>query len=120
MRKPLFENKMLFSLQTSKISKWLARTPKKFLIQLNINCHLHRCYLVYPILTKILACDSSPLQAKAMIPNEMPDGKKVVSYTQENISKKFWRAVSLIGHCYIWPGLFKYSVEDVKHRQEFI
>ena len=43
--------------------------------------------LVYPILTKILACDSSPLQAKAMIPNEMPDGKKVVLYTQENISK---------------------------------
>lgn len=30
--------------------------------------------LVYPILTKILACDSSSLQAKAMIPNEMPDG----------------------------------------------
>ena len=41
--------------------------------------------LVYPILTKILAYDSSPLQAKAMIPNEMPDGKKVVLYTQENI-----------------------------------
>lgn len=44
--------------------------------------------IVYPILTIILACDNSPLQAKAMISNEMPDGKKV-SYTQETKSKNF-------------------------------
>lgn len=29
---------------------------------------------VYPILTIILACIISALQAKAMIPTEMPDG----------------------------------------------
>ena len=45
--------------------------------------------IVYPILTIILACDNSPLHVKAMIPNEMPDGKKVVSYTQETKSKNF-------------------------------
>lgn len=44
--------------------------------------------IVYPVLTKLLACDSS-LQAKATTPNEMPDGKKVVSYTQETKSKNF-------------------------------
>lgn len=37
---------------------------------------------VYPILSIILACDISSLQAKAMIPNEMPDGKKIVAHTQ--------------------------------------
>lgn len=45
--------------------------------------------IVYSILTIILACDFSPLQAKGMIPNEMLDGKKFLSHTQETKSKNF-------------------------------
>lgn len=44
---------------------------------------------VCPILTIILACDISPLQAKAMISNEIPDGEKFVPYTQETKSQNF-------------------------------
>lgn len=43
---------------------------------------------VYSILSIILACDISSLRAKAMIPNEMPDGKKGVVCTQGIILKK--------------------------------
>lgn len=40
--------------------------------------------IVYPILTIILACDNSPLQAKAMISNEMPDGKRYHTLRKPN------------------------------------
>ena len=51
--------------------------------------------IVYSILTIILACDFSPLQAKAMIPNEMPDGKKFVSHTQEKILRAVFNRLLL-------------------------
>lgn len=51
-------------------------------MQLNISCHAHRCYYSLPYIRYNLVCDISSLHAKAMIPNEMPDGKKIVTYTQ--------------------------------------
>lgn len=75
MRKPIcLENKCYFSLQTSKISNWSLEFQRSFdTTKYKLSC-AQMLTTVYPILTIILACNVSPLHAKAMIPNEMPDG----------------------------------------------
>lgn len=113
MRKPIcLENKCYFNLQTRKISKW-SLNSKEVLIQLNINCHGHRCYYSLLYINYNFSLWFSPLQAKGMIPNEMLDGKKFLSHSGNQI-QKFWGLCS-IGYCYIWPRLFKYGTGCKTH-----